>query len=96
VQCELGGRLRRGPGRADPRHCKLAIGIWNVTSLKEPELVCEVKRYQLDIIGLTSTHSVGSGIKKNLDEVVPVECLCRKPSVSSPIAASSHITAAMS
>ena len=51
MQCELGGRLRRGPGRADPRHCKLAIGIWNVTSLKEPELVCEVKRYQLNIVG---------------------------------------------
>jgi len=32
----------------------------------------------------------------NMDEVVPVECLCRIPSVSSPIAASSHITAAMS
>ena len=29
-------------------------------------------------------------------EVVPVECLCRIPSVSSPIATSSHITAAMS
>uniref|UniRef100_A0A3Q4B154 Uncharacterized protein n=1 Tax=Mola mola TaxID=94237 RepID=A0A3Q4B154_MOLML len=41
----------------------LAIGTWNITSLvwKEPELVQEVERYQLDIVGLTSTHSSGSG-----------------------------------
>ena len=34
-----------------------------VTSLvgKEVELVQEVKRYRLDIVGLTSTHSSGSG-----------------------------------
>ena len=31
-----------------------------------------------------------------VDEVVPVECLSRNPSISSPIAASSHITAPMS
>jgi len=30
---------------------------------KEPELVREVDRYQLDMIGLTSTHSTGSGTK---------------------------------
>uniref|UniRef100_UPI0037E775E1 G-protein coupled receptor 4-like n=1 Tax=Semicossyphus pulcher TaxID=241346 RepID=UPI0037E775E1 len=37
--------------------------MWNVTSLvgKEPELVREVERYQLQIVGLTSTHSSGSG-----------------------------------
>ncbi|KAI3372654.1 hypothetical protein L3Q82_023124 [Scortum barcoo] len=39
------------------------IGTWNVTSLggKEPELVREVERYRLEIVGLTSTHSLGSG-----------------------------------
>ena len=39
------------------------MGTWNVTSLwgKEPELVQEVERYRLEIVGLTSTHSLGSG-----------------------------------
>jgi len=38
---------------------------WNVTSLpgKELELVCEVDWYQLGMVGLTSTHSTGSGTK---------------------------------
>ncbi|TWW81711.1 hypothetical protein D4764_01G0015260 [Takifugu flavidus] len=38
-------------------------GTWNVTSLmgKEPELVREVEKFRLDIVGLTSTHSKGSG-----------------------------------
>ncbi|KAK3569254.1 hypothetical protein QTP86_026594, partial [Hemibagrus guttatus] len=41
----------------------LAFGTWNVTSLggKEPELVREVERYRLEIVGLASTHSLGSG-----------------------------------
>ncbi|KAK3561454.1 hypothetical protein QTP86_002818 [Hemibagrus guttatus] len=41
----------------------LTFGTWNVTSLggKEPELVREVERYQLEIVGLASTHSLGSG-----------------------------------
>lgn len=30
---------------------------------KEPELVEEVERYRLDIVGLTSTHSIGSETK---------------------------------
>ncbi|KAK3556337.1 hypothetical protein QTP70_007103 [Hemibagrus guttatus] len=36
---------------------------WNVTSLggKEPELVREVELYRLEIVGLASTHSLGSG-----------------------------------
>ena len=36
---------------------------WNVTFLmvKECELVQEIERYQLEIAGLTSTHSLGSG-----------------------------------
>ena len=39
------------------------MGTWNVTSLgeKEPELVWEVERYRLEIVGLTSTHNQGSG-----------------------------------
>ncbi|KAK0151704.1 hypothetical protein N1851_006989 [Merluccius polli] len=63
VQCELGGGRRRGPWRSDPRLQKLALGTWNVTSLvgKEPELVREVEKFRLDIVGLTSTHSKGSG-----------------------------------
>ena len=46
-------------------HRQLVLGTWNVTSLagKEPELVREVERYQLDMVGLTSTHSTGSGTK---------------------------------
>ena len=43
---------------------KMAIRTWNVTSLiltgKEPELVQEDERYQLDIVGLYSTSSSGS------------------------------------
>ena len=65
VLCGPGGGPGRRPGRADHRQHRLALGTWNVTSLagKEPELVQEVERYQLDIVGLTSTHSKGSGTK---------------------------------
>jgi len=36
-----GGRQRRGPGRGDPWHRGLVLGVWYITSLarKEPELV---------------------------------------------------------
>ncbi|KAI3351303.1 hypothetical protein L3Q82_005849 [Scortum barcoo] len=64
VQCGLGSSRGRGPRRPNPRTKTLAIGTWNVTSLggKEPELsVREVERYRLEIVGLTSTHSLGSG-----------------------------------
>ncbi|GAA6106566.1 receptor-type tyrosine-protein phosphatase F-like, partial [Tachysurus ichikawai] len=63
VQCGLGGSRRQGPRRPNPRTRNLALGTWNVTSLggKEPELVREVERYRLDIVGLTSTYSLGSG-----------------------------------
>ena len=42
------------------------MGTWNVTSLggKEPELAWEVERYWLEIVRLTSTHSLGSGTKR--------------------------------
>jgi len=65
VLCRPGGGPGGRPGRADSRQHRLALGTWNVTSLagKEPELVQEVERYQLDIVGLTSTHNMGSGTK---------------------------------
>ncbi|KAI3377385.1 hypothetical protein L3Q82_008575 [Scortum barcoo] len=63
VQCGLGSSRGRGPrttqsldqnsGNRD-MECHLAGG-------KEPELVREVERYRLEIVGLTSTHSLGSG-----------------------------------
>ncbi|KAI3362127.1 hypothetical protein L3Q82_012456 [Scortum barcoo] len=65
VQCGLGSSVvAGGPRRPNPWTKTLAIGTWNVTSLggKEPELVREVERYRrLEIVGLTSTHSLGSG-----------------------------------
>lgn len=41
---------------------KLALGTLNVTSLveKEPELVCEMGRYELDIVAITFTQGSGS------------------------------------
>ncbi|KAK3538840.1 hypothetical protein QTP86_015967 [Hemibagrus guttatus] len=63
VQCVLGSGHGRGPWRPKPWTKNLAFGTWNVTSLggKEPELVREVERYRLEIVGLASTHSLGSG-----------------------------------
>uniref|UniRef100_A0A8C6LNK6 Endonuclease/exonuclease/phosphatase domain-containing protein n=1 Tax=Nothobranchius furzeri TaxID=105023 RepID=A0A8C6LNK6_NOTFU len=63
VQCVTGGKRGQGPWRSDPRLQKLALGTWNVTSLvgKEPELLCEVERFRLDIVRLTSMHGSGSG-----------------------------------
>ncbi|KAI3361778.1 hypothetical protein L3Q82_002122 [Scortum barcoo] len=63
VQCGLGSSRGGGPRRPNPWNKTLAIGTWNVTSLggKEPELVREVERYRLEIVGLTFTHSLGSG-----------------------------------
>ncbi len=53
-----GGSRRRGPRQPDPWTWKLALGTWNVTSLagKEPEIVREVERFRLEIVGITSTH----------------------------------------
>ena len=47
-----------GSQRTRPEPQKLALGTWNVTSLwgKELERVREVECYQLDLVGLTSTH----------------------------------------
>ncbi|KAK3563826.1 hypothetical protein QTP86_002743 [Hemibagrus guttatus] len=63
VPCVLGSSHGRGPRQPKPWTKNLAFGTWNVTSLggKEPELVREVKRYRLEIVGLASTHSLGSG-----------------------------------
>ena len=58
-----GGSRRRGPRQPDPWTRKLALGTWNVPLLagKEPEIVCEVDRFRLEIVGITSTHGLGSG-----------------------------------
>lgn len=62
VHCVPGGGQERRPWRTEPRQPRLATGTWNVTMVgKEPEVVCEVERYRLDIVGLTSTHGLGSG-----------------------------------
>ncbi|KAK3554788.1 hypothetical protein QTP70_033482 [Hemibagrus guttatus] len=63
VQCVLGSGHGQGPRQPKPWTKNLAFGTWNVTSLggKEPELVREVERYRLEIVGLASTHSLGSG-----------------------------------
>lgn len=47
----------------DPQLLRLVIVAWYVPSLleKEAELVREVDKCQLDIVGLTSRHSLGSG-----------------------------------
>ena len=61
----MGGSGGDGPQRPRPGLQRLTLGMWNVTSLggKEWELVQEVERYRLDLVGLTSTHSIGSGSK---------------------------------
>lgn len=62
MNCELGGGQRQKPWWSDPWLKKLAVGMWNVTSLvrKKTELVCKVERFQLDIVRLHSTHSLDS------------------------------------
>lgn len=62
-----GGQVPRGlggsrvPQRPGPRTQHLAVGTWNIPRWgKEPELMWEVERFPLNIVGLTSTHSLGS------------------------------------
>ncbi|TWW80198.1 hypothetical protein D4764_01G0000130 [Takifugu flavidus] len=57
------GEERRGEETMTQWGDRGLSGTWNVTSLvgKEPELVREVEKFRLDIVGLTSTHSKGSG-----------------------------------
>ncbi|KAI3369110.1 hypothetical protein L3Q82_026075, partial [Scortum barcoo] len=59
------GLCPRGPGRAQPEMATWARlpghGMSPALGGKEPELVREVERYRLEIVGLTSTHSLGSG-----------------------------------
>ena len=65
VRCNMGGSGGDGPRQPRPGRQRLTLGTWNVTPPggKEPELVQEVDRYWLDLVGLASTHSIGSGSK---------------------------------
>ena len=62
MQRVLGGSQRQGPWWSNPGLQKLALGTWNFTSLtsKELELVREVEKFRLDIVGLTSMEPVYS------------------------------------
>jgi len=66
VLCRPSGMPDRGLGRADRWRHRIALGTWNVTSPagKEQELVREVEQYQLDIVGLISTHSSGTKLRE--------------------------------
>ena len=63
VRCQTGGSDTGRSGRTRPGQQRLTLGTWNVTTLvgKEPDLVREAERYRLDLVGLTFTHSKGSG-----------------------------------
>ncbi|KAI3355781.1 hypothetical protein L3Q82_004219 [Scortum barcoo] len=81
----VGSRQWQGPRRPNPWTKTLAIGTWNVTSLggKEPELcVREVERYRLEIVGLTSTHSLGLGSGTQLLERAGPSTTLELPRVS--------------
>ncbi|CAF3749773.1 unnamed protein product [Rotaria sp. Silwood1] len=62
AQC-LNGTFSRTKHQHQQRQCKMKIGTWNVTSLtgKEFELIEEAKKYQLDILGISSTKRKGQG-----------------------------------
>lgn len=63
MQSSLDGSSAKGAKRPNLQIKPLAIGTWNITSLgeKEPELVRGDERYWLEIVRLTTTHSMGSG-----------------------------------
>ena len=48
---DLGGRLQ-----------KLALGMWNIPSLKgkESELVCNVKKFRINTVGLNAWQGLSS------------------------------------
>lgn len=62
MQCESGACQRKGPWQSDPWLLKMANMIWNVTCLvvKESEFMKD-ERYQIDLVELISTYSLGSG-----------------------------------
>lgn len=61
MPCGSGGSQRAW--LSNPRLLRLAVGTWNVSSLmgKDSQLVRELERCWLDRVGLTATHSSGSG-----------------------------------
>ena len=75
---EQRGSRGQEPRRSNPMTVTLAMGTWNVTLLggKEPELVLEVERYRVEIVGLISTHSLGSGTQllERLDSFLLRSC----------------------
>lgn len=54
-------RQRHGPWLSNPWLPRQALRMWDVTSLggKEADLVHEVEKYRLDIVGPTTTLKVG-------------------------------------
>ena len=61
VQCDLGGSHGQGP---NPRTVTLVMGIWSPHwGGKSVDLVREVEWYWLEIVRLTSTNILGSGIQ---------------------------------
>lgn len=59
MQCQLGSGRVMDTLRAKPLQWKLDLGMWNVILLagKKLMLVCETKKYGLDLVILRSTHS---------------------------------------
>lgn len=55
-------RQRQGPWLSNPWLPRQALRMWDVTSLggKEADLVHEVEKYRLDIVGPTTTHGMSS------------------------------------
>ncbi|XP_033846511.2 trace amine-associated receptor 1-like [Periophthalmus magnuspinnatus] len=57
------GLSSRGPTACRRLHGSLIQGDLGDSQRRGPELVREIERYQQDIVGLTSMHSLGSGTK---------------------------------